>query len=229
MASWGWKATADSVLANSAFDPSRTAVSIVIAQSGPLCSQKATVTYFLVELISIFLDLIGVQYDILGFTTVDRNGGKSRQQWVNAGCPENPGRLSDIKRIVFQEASSDKSGTSFDSQVILRGETFNDSIDGEALFWAAERLKDLSADTNLVLMISDGEPTDTTSLQENHPDFLLSHLKAVIRDLQTTPGFFVAGIGIDRDVSDLYETNLKICELDQIPEDTLPFLTGLFS
>ncbi|WP_167740358.1 cobaltochelatase CobT-related protein [Parasedimentitalea huanghaiensis] len=229
MAAFGCQGQVDTVLENPTFTPSRTAVSIVVAQAGPLSEQRATQTLLLVEVMSDFLDKIGVQYETLGFTTVDWNGGKSRQKWLNSGRPKNPGRLNDVTHIVYRDASSATSGALHETRSLLRGELFKESIDGEALFWAAERLKALNTDTNLVLMISDRAPTDAGTLQENGPDFLLSHLKSVIEDLQATPGFSVVGIGIEHDVSTLYETNLKVGRLDQLPTDLLRFLSNLFA
>jgi len=229
MAAFGCQGQVDTVLENPAFTPSRTAVSIVVAQAGPLSVQRATQTLLLVEVMTGFLDMIGVQYEILGFTTVDWSGGTSRQQWQNSGRPQNPGRLNDVTHIAYREASSTISGAPHETRSLLRSELFKESIDGEALSWAAERLKALNTETNLVLMISDRAPTDATTLQENRPDYLLSHLKSVIGDLQATPGFSVAGIGIDHDVSALYETNLKVGRLDQLPSDSIRLLSNLFA
>ena len=89
-----------------------------------------------------------------------------------------------------------------------------ENIDGEAVFWAAERLKNLDAERNLVVVISDGAPVDDSTLHVNHPDFLWRHLKAVIADIEGTPGFDIAAIGIDHDVSSLYRSALKVDRLD---------------
>ncbi len=208
------------------FDPSQTVVSVLVDHSGSLRGQKAIIACLLMELVSDFLSRLGVRYEILGFTTVDWRGGKSRELWLTNGKPKDPGRLNDLLHIVYRDASETTPGAPYATRHILREELLKENIDGEALNWASERLKKLDAENKLILVIADGVPVDDATLSVNPGNFLERHLLSVAEDISTTPGFKLAGIGIDYNVGG---NNVKIDRLDQISRILPEFLASLFA
>ena len=205
-----------------------TVVSVVVDHSGSLRGQRAMIACLLVQMIADFLDRLGVRHEILGFTTTSWRGGRSRERWIARGRPKRPGRLADLLHIRYREATQATPGAPWTIHHLLRSDLLKENLDGEALFSAAERLKNLDAEHNLVLAISDGAPVDDSTLMANGPDILMRHLKAVVADLSATPGFRMAGIGIDHDVSRLYPDALRVDRLDEIPRRLPEFLGKLF-
>ncbi|MEM7303585.1 MAG: hypothetical protein AAF468_21100 [Pseudomonadota bacterium] len=218
----------DGILSQNPCISEDTVVSLVVDHSGSLKGQRAIIACLIVQLASDFLSRLGLRYEILGFTTVAWKGGESRQQWIDRGCPRNPGRLNDLLHIRYREASQTTPGAPWSVYNMLRSDILKENVDGEAVFWAAERLKNLSAHQNLVVVISDGVPVDDSTLHENQPDFLWRHLEAVISDIEATPGFRVAAIGIDHDVGRLYPSALRIDRLDQVSTKLPDYIAGLF-
>lgn len=205
-----------------------TAVSVLIDHSGSLKGQKAMLACLLAEVIGEFLGRLGVSFEILGFTTSSWCGGQSRKRWVEEGRPPNPGRLCDLLHIRYREATSSGSGVPRAIRHLLRSDLLKENIDGEALFWASERLKNLGRPRNVLVVISDGVPVDDSTLMANRKDFLWEHLLSVVSDLLATSGFGVAGIGIDHDVSKIYPKSLKVDRLDQLSTVLPGFLSALF-
>ncbi|EBA18291.1 Cobalamin biosynthesis protein CobT [Roseobacter sp. SK209-2-6] len=218
----------DAILSHNANLGETTAVSLVVDHSGSLKGQRAIVACLVVQMVSDFLSRLDVRFEILGFTTAAWKGGKSRQLWIDRGRPRNPGRLNDVLHIRYRDASNTNPSAPWSVHNMLRSDILKENIDGEAVFWAAERLKNLEADQNLVIVITDGAPVDDSTLSENHPDFLWRHLAAVIADIKTTPGFRIAAIGIDHDVSRLYQSALRVDRLDQVSAELPNYLSGLF-
>lgn len=217
----------DALKRDSGFDPSRTVVSILVDHSGSLRGQRAVVACVLTEVMADILSRVGVRYEILGFTTAEWKGGKSRKRWLQMGRPPKPGRLCDLLHIVYRAASETIPGAPYSIRHLLRNDLLKENVDGEALFWASERLKSLDADHNVIVVISDGVPVDDSTLNENSPDILFDHLKDIIGDLRETPGFGVAGIGIDHQLDRLYPNSLTIETLEQVSSELPSFLSSL--
>ena len=201
-----------------------TAISLLVDHSGSLKGQRAILACLLVELISDVLSRLAVRYEVLGFTTAAWKGGQSRALWERKGRPRNPGRLNDLPHIRYREASDPSPGAPWSVHNLLRTDLLKENIDGEAVFWASERLKCLEARRNLILVISDGAPVDDSTLSANTPNYLWDHLEAVLADVTDTPGFRVAGIGIDCDLSRLYPTCLRVDRLDEVSANVPEFL-----
>ncbi|WP_420859884.1 cobaltochelatase CobT-related protein [Marivivens marinus] len=204
------------------------AVSILVDHSGSLHGQRAIIACLLAEVIGDFLSRLGVKFEVLGFTTRAWKGGFARQQWQALGRRRNPGRLNDLLHIVYRDASSTFPGVPWAVRNLLRHDLLKENIDGEAILWAAERLKPLRRGRNIVLIISDGAPVDDSTLHENGGDYLWRHLKTVVADLTETEGFQVAAIGIDYSVSHLYPQSIEVARLDQLSEGLADFLRSLF-
>jgi cobaltochelatase CobT len=206
------------------FQPAQTAVTVLVDHSGSIKGQRAVIAILAVEVIADLLSRSGVAFEILGFTTQSWRGGRSRQDWIAAGRPPNPGRLADTLHIVYRKASDTAPGVSYAVRHLLRSDLLKENIDGEAVFWAGQRLMELDRPNNLLLTISDGAPVDDSTLAANHPLILWDHLKSVIVDLRQTPGFRVAGIGIDHDPKGLYPAHIRIDRLDALADKLLPFV-----
>ncbi|WP_435256589.1 cobaltochelatase CobT-related protein [Thioclava sp. FR2] len=206
--------------------PDQVAVAILIDHSGSMKGQRAAVACLLTELIADFLHRVGVAYEILGFTTHSWKGGNSRKKWVSVGRRPNPGRLADLLHIIYRHATDSVPGAPYAVRHLLRNDLLKENIDGEALFWAGQRLMDLGRSRNIVIIVSDGAPVEDSTLDANHPTILWDHLKAVIADLEATPGFSLIGVGIDYDLSALYPTNCTIDRLDGMAEAVLPILVS---
>lgn len=206
-----------------------TVVSLVVDHSGSLKGQRAIIACLAVQMVADFLSRLGVRYEILGFTTAAWKGGKARQLWNQKGRPRNPGRLNDLLHILYRETSNTNPGAPWSVYNMLRSDILKENIDGEAVFWAAERLKNLDAEHNVVIVISDGAPVDDSTLNENRPDFLWRHLEAVVSDLKATPRFRIAAIGIDHDVGGLYPSALRVDRLAEVPAELPDYLGELFS
>ena len=195
-----------------------------VGRPQPSCSLSTWIT---VELLADILQRVGLRYEILGFTTDEWHGGQSRKRWHLMGSPPHPGRLNDILRIIYRDAAASNPGAPYALRHLLRNTLLKENIDGEALFWASERLKAQNTPRNVLITLSDGAPVDDSTLNENPPDFLMAHLEAVIHDLHPTPGITLAGIGIDHDLAPLYPHSLKFDRMDQLPATLPPFLTSL--
>jgi cobaltochelatase CobT len=205
-------------------DPDQVAVSILIDHSGSMKGQRAVVACLIVELIADFLHRAGAAYEILGFTTHSWHGGNSRKKWVSRGRPPNPGRLADLLHIIYRQPTDSTPGAPRAIRHLLRSDLLKENIDGEAVFWAGQRLMNFGRSKNIVVVISDGAPVDDSTLHANHPTILWDHLKAVIADLNSTPGFSLAGVGIDYDLSELYPASCSVDRLDGTAEVVLPLL-----
>ncbi len=218
----------DAILARDPKIGEKNAVSLVVDHSGSLKGQRAIIACLVVQIVSDFLSRLGVRYEILGFTTAAWKGGKSRQLWIKKGRPRNPGRLNDLLHILYREASNTSPGAPWSVHNILRSDILKENIDGEAVFWAAERLKNLDAEQNLIIVVSDGAPVDDSTLNENRPDFLWRHLEAIVSDLKATPRFRIAAIGIDHDVGRLYPSAIRVDRLAEVPTELPDYLGELF-
>lgn len=219
----------DDLIARTPAIGATTAVSVLVDHSGSLKGQRAIIACLLVEVISDFLSRLGLRFEILGFTTVEWLGGRSRKRWLARGRPRNPGRLNDLLHICYRKASDTNPGAPWSVYNLLRNDLLKENVDGEAVFWAAERLKDIGADQSVIISISDGVPVDDSTLYENPPGILLNHLKSVVSDVVETPGFKIAAIGIDHDVGNIYPTSVRLDRLAQVSKDIPSFLRDVLS
>jgi cobaltochelatase CobT len=207
-------------------DPDQTAVAILIDHSGSMKGQRAVAACLVIELIADFFHRAGVAYEILGYTTHSWQGGLARKKWISTGRRPNPGRLADLLHIIYRQATDPTPGAPRAVRHLLRSDLLKENIDGEAVFWAGQRLMDLNRSRSILIVISDGAPADDSTLDTNHPTILWDHLKAVISDLNSTSGFSLAGIGIDYDLSVLYPTSCTVDRLDGMADVVLPLLAN---
>jgi cobaltochelatase CobT len=207
------------------FVPEDWAVSILVDHSGSLRGQRATIACVLTEVLADFLHRMGVQYEILGFTTLSWKGGQSRQKWIReARRRPRPGRLADLLHIIYRSAEDSEPGAPHSIRHLLRDQILKENIDGEALLWAGERISRTGRKNKAIIVISDGAPVDDSTLLENPPNILWEHLKAVIRRLVHDEGFELLAIGLDHDLAELYEHSITLDQIDTATEKAIRFV-----
>lgn len=175
----------------------RLAVSILIDNSGSMRGRPITITAAWSLLIGEWLDRIGVSSEILGFTTRAWKGGQSRELWLADGKPAGPGRLNDLRHLIYKSFATDVSASAPNFAVMMREGLLKENIDGEAVLWAAARLRNYSADKKILFVFSDGAPVDDSTLSVNPGNILEKHLREVISMISTQLTLYAVGVGHD--------------------------------
>ena len=194
-----------------------TAVTLLVDQSGSMRGQRILLAAAAVDAAQDFLVALGASVEILGFTTASWHGGAPRKRWLSAGAPPKPGRLCELLHIVYRDQSGPGSGTGgWDLRPMLRPDLLKENVDGEALLWAAERLRTRPAGRRLLVILSDGAPVDDSTLIANGPEYLVGHLRNVIDELQASPDIELAAVGIAFDVGRYYALHSVIGAPDEL-------------
>ena len=206
-----------------------TVVSLLIDSSGSMRGRSMTLAAICGDIIGSTLERCYVKTELLGFTTKHWKGGDSRKAWVNQGSPLNPGRLNDLRHIIFKSADDNfrKSRKSFG--VMLREGLLKENVDGEALAWAHQRLSKRNEERKILIVISDGAPVDDSTLSINHNNFLDNHLRQIIHMIETQSNVELLAIGIGHDVTKYYEKSITINRAEELAEALLDKLTELFN
>ncbi len=182
-----------------------------------------------VDIIGATLDRCSIKTELLGFTTKHWKGGESRKLWASQGSPAHPGRLNDIRHIIFKAADENFRISKRNLGVMLREGLLKENIDGEALYWSQERLLRRPETRKIMIVISDGAPVDDSSLSANNSGFLDHHLKTAIHEIETKNQIELLAIGIGHDVTKYYERSITINRAEDLGETLLEQLTGLFA
>jgi cobaltochelatase CobT len=189
----------------------RTIISLLIDQSGSMRDDKIIHVALAVDALQRMLASLGIDLEVLGFTTVLWRGGQSRARWARRVKPAWPGRLNDLLHIVYLDADDAVNLDGPPAMVqMLRPSLLKENIDGEALQWAALRLKRRPTDRKLLIVISDGASVDDSTLHENPPDFLEKHLLRVIADLQSAGEIELGALGVGHSVDRYYARSLSV-------------------
>ena len=206
-----------------------TVVSLLIDSSGSMRGRSMTLAAICGDIIGSTLERCYVKTELLGFTTKHWKGGDARKAWVNQGSPSNPGRLNDLRHIIFKSADDNfrKARKSFG--IMLREGLLKENVDGEALAWAHQRLSKRNEERKILIVISDGAPVDDSTLSTNHSNFLDNHLRQIINMIQTQSNVELLAIGIGHDVTKYYEKSITINRADELAEALLDKLTELFN
>jgi cobaltochelatase CobT len=174
------------------------------------------------------LERCGVKVEILGFTTRMWKGGQSRESWIAANKPGNPGRLNDLRHIVYKAADTPWRRARKNLGLMLREGILKENIDGEALLWAHQRLIGRPEQRKILMVISDGAPVDDSTLSVNPGNYLEQHLREVIDWIETRSAVEVAAIGIGHDVTRYYRRAVTIVDAEQLGGTVLEQLAALF-
>ena len=205
-----------------------TAVSILVDSSGSMRGRSMTVAAICADIISTTLERCNVKTEVLGFTTKQWKGGESRKSWVEDGKPENPGRLNDIRHIIFKSADTSWRRGQKNFGLMLREGLLKENVDGEALIWAHDRLARRQEQRKILMVISDGAPVDDSTLSTNPNNYLDLHLRQVIHSIETQSPINLIAIGIGHDVTRYYQKAVTIHRAEELGGVMLDQLTELF-
>ena len=205
-----------------------TSVSILVDSSGSMRGRSMTVAAICADIISTTLERCNVKTEVLGFTTKQWKGGDSRRMWMEDGKPENPGRLNDIRHIIFKSADTPWRRGQKNFGLMLREGLLKENVDGEALIWAHDRLSRRMEQRKILMVISDGAPVDDSTLSTNQTNFLDLHLRQVIHSIETQSDVSLIAIGIGHDVTRYYKNAVTIHRAEELGGAMLEQLTDLF-
>ena len=205
-----------------------TSVSLLVDSSGSMRGRSMTVAAICADIISTTLERCNVKTEVLGFTTKQWKGGESRKLWMENGKPENPGRLNDIRHIIFKSADTPWRRGQKNFGLMLREGLLKENVDGEALIWAHDRLAKRTEQRKILMVISDGAPVDDSTLSTNPTNFLDLHLRQVIHSIETQSDINLIAIGIGHDVTRYYKNAVTIHRAEELGGAMLEQLTDLF-
>jgi cobaltochelatase CobT len=205
-----------------------TVVTLLIDNSGSMRGRPITVAALSADILVRTLERCGVKVEILGFTTRAWKGGLSREKWVAEGKAKHPGRLNDLRHIVFKEADQPWRRARRNLGLMLREGLLKENIDGEALIWAHRRLLARSERRRILMVISDGAPVDDATLSANPGNYLERHLRQVIDWIETTSPVELTAIGIGHDVTRYYRRAVTLVDAEELGGTMMQNLTELF-
>jgi cobaltochelatase CobT len=205
-----------------------TVVTLLIDNSGSMRGRPITVAAMSADILARTLERCGVKVEILGFTTRAWKGGQSRERWIAAGKPANPGRLNDLRHIVYKPADAPWRRARKSLGLMLREGILKENIDGEALIWAHNRLLARTEQRRILMVISDGAPVDDSTLSVNPGNYLERHLREVIAEIERNSPVKLVAIGIGHDVTRYYRRAVTIVDAEQLGGAMLDKLAELF-
>ena len=205
-----------------------TVVSLLIDNSGSMRGRPITVAAMSADILARTLERCGVKVEILGFTTRAWKGGQSRERWLAEGKPPNPGRLNDLRHIVYKGADAPWRRARRSLGLMLREGLLKENIDGEALIWAHSRLVARPEQRQILMVISDGAPVDDSTLSVNPGNYLERHLRDVIEWMETRSNVELTAIGIGHDVTRYYRRAVTIMDAEQLGGAMMDRLAELF-
>lgn len=193
-----------------------TIVTLLIDNSGSMRGRPISIAAMCGDILARTLERCGVRVEILGFTTKAWKGGKSRIKWTEEGKPEKPGRLNDLRHIIYKAADSPLRRSRNNLGLMLREGLLKENIDGESLLWAHNRLISRPEERRILMVISDGAPVDDSTLSSNNANYLEDHLRHVIEAIETKSPVKLLAIGIGHDVTRYYKDAITIMDADQL-------------
>ncbi|PJI39741.1 MAG: cobaltochelatase subunit CobT [Rhizobium sp.] len=205
-----------------------TVVTLVIDNSGSMRGRPITVAATCADILARTLERCGVKVEILGFTTKAWKGGQSREKWLAGGKPPTPGRLNDLRHIIYKSADAPWRRSRRNLGLMMREGLLKENIDGEALMWAHGRLMARPEQRKIMMMISDGAPVDDSTLSVNPGNYLERHLRAVIEQIETRSPVELLAIGIGHDVTRYYRKAVTIVDADELAGAMTEQLAALF-
>ena len=205
-----------------------TIVTLLIDNSGSMRGRPITIAALCADILSRTLERCSVKVEILGFTTKNWKGGKSRELWNNNSKPKNPGRLNDLREIIYKNADTQWRRAKNNIGLMLKEGLLKENIDGEAILWAYNRLKKREEERKILMVISDGAPVDDSTLSVNSGDFLEKHLKKTVKFIEEKSDIEILAIGIGHDVSRYYSKAIKITDVQELGDVMISELSGLF-
>ncbi len=206
-----------------------TVVTLLLDNSGSMRGRPITVAATCADILARTLERCGVKVEILGFTTRAWKGGSSREAWLQAGKPASPGRLNDLRHIIYKAADAPWRRARKNLGLMMREGLLKENIDGEALDWAYKRLLARPEQRRILMMISDGAPVDDSTLSVNPGNYLERHLRYVIEEIETRSPVELIAIGIGHDVTRYYRRAVTIVDAEELGGAMTEKLAELFS
>ena len=206
-----------------------TIVTLLIDNSGSMRGRPITIAAICADILSRTLERCSVKVEILGFTTKNWKGGKSREAWTKEEKPKNPGRLNDLRHIIYKSADTHWRQAKNNIGLMLKEGLLKENIDGEAISWAFSRIKKRKEERKILMVISDGAPVDDSTLSVNSGDFLEKHLKKMVNFIESKSEVEILAIGIGHDVSRYYNKAIKITDVNELGDVMISQLSGLFT
>ena len=205
-----------------------TIVTLLLDNSGSMRGRPITIAAVTADIMARTLERCGVKVEILGFTTKAWKGGQSRENWQGAGKPAMPGRLNDLRHIIYKSADQPMRRARKSLGLMLREGILKENIDGEALVWAHDRLVSRAEDRRIMMVISDGAPVDDSTLSSNSGNYLEKHLRQTIAMIENKSPVQLLAIGIGHDVTRYYKRAVTITDVDQLGGTVIGELADLF-
>jgi len=206
-----------------------TLVTILIDNSGSMRGKPISVAAICADILSKTLERCSVKVEILGFTTKHWKGGQSRQKWIDNQKPLFPGRLNDLRHIVYKSADTAWRQSKNNMGLMLKEGLLKENIDGEALRWAYNRILKRKEERKILMVISDGAPVDDSTLSTNTNDYLEKNLKQTVKWIEKNSSVELLAIGIGHDVTRYYNKAIKIADVQDLGDVMINQLTDLFS
>ncbi len=205
-----------------------TVVTLLIDNSGSMRGRPISIAAISADILARTLERCGVKTEILGFTTRTWKGGQSREDWLAAGRPAHPGRLNDLRHIIYKPADEPYRRARKSLGLMMREGLLKENIDGEALTWAHSRIIGRPEERKILMVISDGAPVDDSTLSVNHGAYLDQHLRQVIEWIENRSPVELCAIGIGHDVTRYYSRAVTIMDAEQLGGTMVEQLAGLF-
>ena len=206
-----------------------TVVTILIDNSGSMRGRPISVAAICADILSRTLERCSVKVEILGFTTKNWKGGESREMWNTKNKPANPGRLNDLRHIIYKSADKPWRQSKKNLGLMLKEGLLKENIDGEALLWAFKRITVREEERKILMVISDGAPVDDSTLSVNSGDYLEKHLKQTVKWIEENSNVEILAVGIGHDVTRYYKRAVKITDVQELGDVMINQLTKLFS
>lgn len=205
-----------------------TVVTLLLDNSGSMRGRPISIAAISADILARTLERCGVKTEILGFTTRAWKGGQAREDWLASGRSPMPGRLNDLRHIIYKKADEPWRHAKRNLGLMMREGLLKENIDGEALLWAHNRLIARAEDRRILMVISDGAPVDDSTLSVNHGGYLEQHLRKVIEMIESRSPVQLVAIGIGHDVTRYYRRAVTIMDAEQLGGTMIEQLAGLF-
>jgi cobaltochelatase CobT len=205
-----------------------TVVTLLLDNSGSMRGRPITIAAICGDILARTLERCGVKVEILGFTTRAWKGGKSREAWLEAGRPPNPGRVNDIRHIIYKAADEPWRHARRNLGLMMREGLLKENIDGEALQWAHKRLLGRTENRRILMVISDGAPVDDSTQSVNAGNYLEAHLRQVIEEIETRSSVQLVAVGIGHDVTRYYRRAVTLLDAEELAGALTDELASLF-
>jgi cobaltochelatase CobT len=203
-------------------------VTLLLDNSGSMRGRPISIAAITADVLARTLERVDVKVEVLGFTTRAWKGGQAREKWLAEGRPQTPGRLNDLRHIIYKSADAPMRRTRANLGLMMKEGLLKENIDGEALEWAHRRLVGRPEARKILLVISDGAPVDDSTLSVNPANFLEKHLRDVIALVEKRKQVELLAIGIGHDVTRYYQNAVTITDAEQLAGAITEQLAGLF-